>query len=117
MMRGNAKEGIAFIIINSGYMRISEKMFIIKFLLFYVSIMLAMCLDNICWIPDSPEWKSIKINFYVFVFLNREFGIPKNKAGFSYCWKNRILEVLKHPRDIIPAIISSLVLSLIWGNI
>jgi hypothetical protein len=63
--------------------------------------------------PDSPEWKSIKKNFYIFRIFKREFGIPKNKEGLKYCWKSRILEVIKHPRDIIPAIISSLILTLI----
>lgn len=87
----------------------------INFILFYISIMCAMCLDNIFWIPDSPEWLSIKKNFFIFILFKREFGIPKNKEGKYYCWKYRILEVLKHPRDILPAIISSIILTIIWS--
>lgn len=82
--------------------------------LFYASIMFAMCIDNIVWIPDSPEWKVIRKDFKVFILFNREFGIPKNKEGWRYVWKNRVFEVLKHPRDIIPAIITSGILTLIW---
>jgi len=76
--------------------------------------MFAMCVDNICWIPDSPEWTTIKGNFFIINLFKREWGFPKNKEGWKYVWKNRILEVLKHPRDIIPAIITSLLMSLIY---
>ena len=79
----------------------------------YVLIIWAMCMDNVCWIPDSPEWKSIKKNFFIINFLGREYGFPKNKEGINYTWKNRILEVIKHPRDIIPGTISSLILTII----
>lgn len=79
--------------------------------IFYVMIMFAMCFDNICWIPTSPEYKKIKKNFYVISFMKLEWAIPKNKEGLSYVWNKRILEVLKHPRDIIPAIISSAILT------
>lgn len=84
---------------------------ILNFVLFYLSIMCAMCLDNIFWIPTSPEYKDIKKNFTLLFGL---LAIPKNKEGLNYCWKNRILEVIKHPRDIIPAIISSIILSIIF---
>lgn len=87
--------------------------FIIKYILFYCSIMFTMCIDNICWIPDSPEWTNIRKNFLVFT-LFREFGIPKNKLGLKYVWNDRIKTVLTHPRDILPAIITAGVLTLIW---
>lgn len=87
-------------------------MFILKWPICYALIMFAMCLDNICWIPSSPEWPNIRKNFWIFVFWKHEFGIPKNKEGLKYCWKNRILEVIKHPRDIIPGIIASFLLAL-----
>lgn len=88
--------------------------FIIRWIISYCLIMFTMCLDNILWIPDSPEWKSIRSDFKVINFLGREYGIPKNKASLYYCWTKRIIEVLKHPRDIIPGIVSSLILALIW---
>lgn len=62
--------------------------------------MFAMCVDNIFWISASPEYS-------VFKKMNL-------KDKLNYVWKNRILEVLKHPRDIIPAIITSFILSLLW---
>ena len=87
---------------------------IIEWLGFYISIMFAMSVDNIFWIPDSPEWSQIRKNFKVFILFNREFGLPKNKEGWKYVWKTRVLEVLNHPRDIIPAVITSFILALIW---
>ena len=91
--------------------------FIFQWAIDYGLIMVAMCTDNICWIPDSPEWKVIKKNFYIMTIFNREFGFPKNKDGWKYVWKNRILEVLKHSRDILPAIITSLLLTIFWRTI
>jgi hypothetical protein len=85
----------------------------IKFSYCYVAITAAMCLDNICWIPDAPEYPSIKKNFKEIILLNRIFAFPINKEGFSYVWNKRILEVIKHPRDIIPATISSAILGVI----
>ena len=85
--------------------------FLIKWLTAYVGVMFAMSVDNIFWIPDSPEWSKIRKNFHVITVAGREYGFPINKEGFAYVWKNRILEVLKHPRDIIPAVITSLLLA------
>lgn len=85
--------------------------FIGQWLLCYVGVMFAMSVDNIFWIPDSPEWKNIKKNFHVITFKGREYGFPKNTEGRKYVWNNRVLEVLKHPRDIIPAIITSFLLA------
>lgn len=82
--------------------------FLIKWAISYVGVLMAMSLDNVFWIPDSPEWKSIKKNFKIYNFMDREYGFPINKEGWSYTWNKRIKEVLKHPRDLLPAIPSSL---------
>lgn len=87
--------------------------FLIKWAISYVGVMFAMSVDNIFWIPDSPEWRSIKKNFKIYNFMGREYGIPINKEGLSYTWNKRVLEVLKHPRDIIPAVMTSLLLAVI----
>lgn len=89
----------------------------------YISIVgIGLCLDNICWIPDSKEWGEIRKNFWVFIvpwFKGKryEFAVPINSEGLRYCWKNRILEVLTHPRDILPGIISSFILTLIFKTL
>lgn len=88
--------------------------FFVQWILFYTSIIFTMCVDNICWIPTSPEWSEIKHNFLVITLFGNEWAIPKNKNGWNYTWNKRILEVIKHPRDISPAIITSLILTLIW---
>lgn len=87
--------------------------FAAKWALSYALIMFAMSLDNVFWIPDSPEWKSIKKNFKVFTLNKREYGFPINLEGWSYVWNKRVLEVIKHPRDIAPALVSSLIMAVI----
>ena len=91
--------------------------FFIEWIFMYMMIMVAMCVDNICWIPDSREFGSIKKNFYVFVLLKREWVFPRNKEGWKYVYHNRILEVLKHPRDILPAIITSFIITIMKGGL
>jgi len=86
--------------------------FIFEWLIVYAMIMCAMCLDNVFWIPDSPEWPSMKKSFYIIILFGREYGFPKDAPSRDYVWRKRILEVLKHPRDIIPGIISSLLLTI-----
>ena len=87
---------------------------IIEWIINYALVMFAMSLDNIFWIPASPEWRYLKKEFKVIVLFGHEFGFPKTKKALSYCWHKRVLEVLKHPRDILPAIVTSLVMTLIW---
>lgn len=87
--------------------------FIGQWVIFFVGIMFAMSVDNIFWIPTSPEWKGIKKNFWIIIFWGNEYCFPKNKEGLNYCWKNRIFEVLKHPRDIFPGLITSFILAVI----
>lgn len=84
--------------------------YLIKWPICYAAVMFAMCVDNLCWIPDSSEYNYIKANFKEITFLNRVWAFPINKEGWTYVWKNRILEVLKHPRDILPAIMTSAIL-------
>lgn len=73
--------------------------FIIKWVVFYVGVMFAMSIDNVFWIPTAPEYPQFK-------------KMPlKNKI--NYILKDRILVVLKHPRDIIPAIITSFLLAVV----
>lgn len=88
--------------------------FLFQWIISYTLIMVAMCVDNICWIPDSGEFLSIKNNFYCSIFLGRVWAFPKNKAGWDYVIKYRIKTVLTHPRDILPAIFTSLILVLFW---
>ena len=65
--------------------------------------MLAMCFDNIFWISASPEYQDFK---------NKKFPLTNSdgtfKSQFDYVFRGRIIAVLKNPKDIIPALISSL---------
>lgn len=74
-----------------------------------------MCLDNLCWISASPEYESFK-KLPLFFWNKNSLTIYKNtyKSKISYIIKYRIWTVIKHPRDIIPAIISSMILTIIW---
>jgi len=74
--------------------------FIIKWMLFYLSIMFTMCTDNIFWISSSPEYPTFKKSSY--------------KEKLKYIFLYRIKTVLTDWRDIVPAVITSFLLSLIW---
>jgi len=94
----------------------------LQYVIQYVATTFAMSFDNICWIPDGKEYGSIRKNFFTFTipWFNKkwyEFAIPKNKEGFKYTWNNRILEVIKHPRDILPALVSSAIIVLFINSI
>jgi hypothetical protein len=76
--------------------------------------MIAMSLDNVFWIPTSPEYKDYKK--LPFAKKGNEYVIAEGKSyttKLDYIFRYRILSVLKHPRDIIPGIFSSLFLSFI----
>lgn len=75
-----------------------------------------MCVDNIFWIPDSAEFSKIRKGFKVFTFFGREYAWPYSDDAWSYVWKNRVLEVLKHPRDIFPALLTSSILAFLTGG-
>ena len=68
-------------------------------LTFYLFVMFAMCINNLFWIPSSPEFKE---------FLGWNL-IKKLRYMIGY----RVFLVIIHPFDIIPAIITSRVM--IWG--
>jgi len=81
---------------------------------FYLAIMFAMSVDNIFWIPTSPEYKQFK----------KVPWIRTDKKGFNYAggyYANkleyiifyRIKSVLFHWRDIVPAIITSFILAVV----
>lgn len=74
--------------------------FIFKWILSYCLVMFAMSVDNIFWIGASPEYEDFK---------KYDF-----KKKLSYIFNYRIKTVLTHWRDITPAIMTSLILSLIW---
>ena len=78
--------------------------------------MFAMSVDNIFWIPTSPEYKRYKeLPFFRRTFGQR-FVIVENKiyrTKFQYIVKYRIWSVLTHWRDITPGIITSFILTLI----
>ena len=92
--------------------------FIIEWLIFYVAIMFAMSLDNIFWIPADKQWflhKKLQPHFYILVVGKKEYIFPKDKFAWSFIWNKRVKEVIKHPYDIVPAVISSFILAvIIW---
>jgi len=75
-------------------------MFIINWLIMYCAIMFAMCIDNIFWISASPEYIDFK-----------KWSLKKK---ISYIFTYRVKTVLTHWRDIIPAIITSFIITLIY---
>ncbi len=74
---------------------------ILEFLLtwfgLYWLVITAMFIDNLCWISSSPEFSKVK-NYSL-------------KDYLKYCFKDRIWAVIKDYRDILPAIFTSLALT------
>jgi len=64
----------------------------------YWLVITAMFIDNLCWISSSPEFDKVK-----------KYSI---KDYLKYCFKDRIWAVIKDYRDILPAIITSLALTI-----
>lgn len=88
--------------------------FFFKWIFCYIAVMIAMSLDNVTWIPTSPEYEDYKK--LPWSKKNESYVIAEGKAyttKLDYIFRYRILSVLKHPRDIIPGIFSSLFLALI----
>lgn len=84
----------------------------------YLGIMLCMCIDNLTWIPADYKWYGtndwrpyFKV---IFIFRNKEYLIPVTKEGFKICL-SRIKAVLTHQYDIVPAIITSFIISIIFN--
>lgn len=89
--------------------------FIFEWLAFYFAIMFAMSVDNIFWIPNSPEYGAFKEMGWFKrnpTYLVIGDNIYYTKLG--YIWRYRIKTVLTHPRDIIPGIITSAILTWIF---
>ena len=74
-------------------------MVILKFLLGYILFMFMMIFDNLLWISGSPEYYAYKK--YPF------------KQKIDYIIKQRIIPVLTAWRDIIPAVTTGLIFTLI----
>lgn len=64
----------------------------------YCLIITAMFIDNLFWMSSSPEWNKVK------KYSQKDYLI--------YCFRDRIWAVIKDKRDIIPAILTSLVLTI-----
>ncbi|MCH7534136.1 MAG: hypothetical protein IH948_00020 [Bacteroidetes bacterium] len=91
-------------------------MFLIEWLFFYVGIVFAMSIDNYFWIPSDKEWflhKRLQPHFYSITIKGKAFIFPKDKWAWNFVLKKRVWEVVKDPYDIIPAIITSFILSLV----
>ena len=74
----------------------------ILFIKFSISILFALAIDNLLWIPGSPEWKDID-------WKRRSL---KWKLWWAFRW--RFMHVIFNPVDIGASIIGGLILSLIW---
>ena len=80
--------------------------------------MFAMCLDNYFWIPADYKWygtKEWKPHFKVLFVAGknkREYIFPITKQGWKIV-KSRVKDVLTQPYDIVPAIISALILTIL----
>lgn len=89
---------------------------IIEYLRNYLLIMFAMSVDNIFWIPTSPEYKKYKeLPFFRKTFGGR-FIIVEDKiytTKLQYILKYRVKSVLTHWRDIVPAILTAGILTLL----
>ena len=87
--------------------------FLIKWIIYYCFIIFAMCCDNICWVSSSAEWET---DTCVIAKNNRAFYGPVKKYSLRMKWdyilEYRILSVLTDIRDIIPAILTSGLMSL-----
>ena len=82
--------------------------FITQWIGIYALIMFCMSLDNIFWIPTSPEYSKFKNNEFPIKVEGKEY---LSKA--DYIIRYRIWSVLTSWRDIVPGLISSLILVVI----
>lgn len=88
--------------------------FVTEWVIFYLGIMVAMCVDNYTWIPGDYKWygsKEWRKYFKVFfVFRGKEFIYPNTPEGWAVV-KSRVKDVVTHPYDIAPAIVTSFLLA------
>lgn len=82
--------------------------FILEWFTFYAAIMFTMSIDNLFWIPTSPEYLQIKKKQYPVKVEGKYYY-----SLIDYSLRYRIWSVLTHWRDIIPAILTSFILTLI----
>ena len=83
--------------------------FFIEWVIFYCSCMFMMLSDNLFWIPTSPEYEKFKQNKFPLKVEGKEYN-----SRLDYIFRYRILSVLTSWRDIVPGIITSGILALIW---
>ena len=83
--------------------------FFLEWLIFYIAIIFSMSIDNLFWIPTSPEYLKFKNNNFPILVDGETYW---SRTG--YIIKYRIWSVLTHWRDIVPAIITSFILALIF---
>ena len=74
--------------------------FFINWIVSYFLIMFAMSVDNIFWIPTSPEYP--------------QFKKMTKFQKFKYILIKRIFAVLVAWRDIVPALITSFIMTILW---
>jgi hypothetical protein len=91
--------------------------FILIWMGYYILINFCMCFDNYMWIPADRKWyytKEWKKHFKPrYTIKGKEyFLIPQNKEGWKIIF-SRIKAVLTHTYDIVPAIISATILTII----
>lgn len=94
------------------------KMFILEYIICYCLVMFAMCIDNICWISSSGEYN-----------LFRKLGLIKSNGNkvtmdnkvytskFDYVLNYRVKSVLTDFRDIVPALVTALLMAIIGAKI
>lgn len=80
--------------------------------------MFAMAFDNFMWIPADRKWfhtNEWKPHFYVYLTLpfgaRREFLFPKTSEGWAIV-RGRVKDVFTHLYDIVPAVLTSLLLAI-----
>lgn len=81
---------------------------IIQWIVFYIGITVAMCLDNCFWISASPEYNDFKdLGWFKPNNEILEHEGKQYETKIDYILKYRVWSVITDFRDIIPAVISS----------
>ncbi len=73
--------------------------FPIMWLICFICIMIAMTIDNFFWISASPEYPRYK-----------KYSL---KQKLNYIWFKRVIPVWTAWRDLVPAVITSFLLTLV----
>lgn len=91
--------------------------FIFQWFILYWAIIFCMSLDNIFWISTSPEYERYRKLPWFIPDAKDRWLIHEGEEYYTklgYIFGYRVWSVIKSWRDIIPAIISSLILSIIF---